>query len=37
MVLMPRQIGGPEYAGIRAIAPTALRALGLHSGLTHLE
>jgi hypothetical protein len=37
MVLMPRAIGGPEYAGIRAIAPTALRALGLHSGLTHLE
>ena len=37
MVLMPREIGGPEYAGIRAIAPTALSALGLHSGLTHLE
>jgi ATP-grasp domain len=37
MVLLPREIGGPEYAGIRAIAPTALRALGLHSGLTHLE
>jgi hypothetical protein len=37
MVLMPRDIGGPEYAGIRAIAPTALRALGLNSGLTHLE
>jgi hypothetical protein len=37
MVFMPREIGGPEYAGIRAIAPTALRALGLHSGLTHLE
>ena len=37
MVLLPRTIDGPEYAGIRAIAPTALRALGLHSGLTHLE
>jgi hypothetical protein len=37
VVLMPRDIGGPEYAGIRAIAPTALRALGLHTGLTHLE
>jgi hypothetical protein len=37
IVLMPRDIGGPENAGIRAIAPTALRALGLHSGLTHLE
>jgi hypothetical protein len=37
MVLLPRTIDGPEYAGIRAIAPIALRALGLHSGLTHLE
>jgi len=37
MVLMPRDVGGPEYAGIRAIVPTALRALGLDTGLTHLE
>jgi hypothetical protein len=37
VVLLPRDISGPEYAGIRAIAPTALRALGLRSGLTHLE
>ena len=37
MVLLPRAIDGPEYAAIRAIAPTALSALGLHSGLTHLE
>jgi formate-dependent phosphoribosylglycinamide formyltransferase (GAR transformylase) len=37
MVLMPRDIDGPEYDGIRAIAPTALRALGLQAGLTHLE
>jgi hypothetical protein len=37
LVLMPRDIGGPEYDGIRAIVPTALRALGLHTGLTHLE
>jgi hypothetical protein len=36
-VLLPRDIGGPEYDGIRAIAPTALRALGLQSGLTHME
>jgi len=36
-VLMPRDIGGPEYDDIRAIAPTALRALGLQTGLTHLE
>jgi biotin carboxylase len=37
MVLMPRDIDGPEYDGIRAIVPTALRALGLRTGLTHLE
>jgi phosphoribosylaminoimidazole carboxylase (NCAIR synthetase) len=37
MVLLPRDIHGPEYDGIRAIAPTALHALGLQSGLTHLE
>ena len=37
MVLLPRDIDGPEYDGIRAIAPTALRALGLRTGLTHLE
>jgi hypothetical protein len=36
-VLMPRDIGGPEYDAIRAIAPTALRALGLRTGLTHME
>jgi hypothetical protein len=37
MGLLPRDISGPEYEGIRATAPTALRALGLQSGLTHLE
>jgi ATP-grasp domain len=37
MVLMPSDIGGPEYDGIRGIAPTALRALGLQTGLTHME
>jgi hypothetical protein len=36
-VLMPRDIGGPEYDDIRAVAPTALRALGLRTGLTHME
>ena len=36
-VLMPRDISGPEYEGIRAVAPTALRALGLRTGLTHME
>jgi hypothetical protein len=37
LVLMPRDISGPEYDGIRAVVPTALRALGLRTGLTHLE
>ena len=36
MVLLPRAIG-PEYDGIRTAAPLALRALGLKSGLTHME
>jgi hypothetical protein len=37
IVILPRDVSGPEYDGIRAIAPTALRALGLRTGLTHLE
>jgi biotin carboxylase len=37
MVIMPRDVSGPEYAGVRTIARTALRALGLRTGLTHLE
>jgi hypothetical protein len=37
VVRLPRDIGGPEYAGIRQVAPVALRALGLRSGLTHME
>jgi len=36
VVLLPRDIDGPEYVSIRQIAPTALRALGLRSGLTHM-
>ncbi len=37
VVLMPREIGGTEYAGIREVAPVALRALGLRTGFTHME
>jgi len=37
VVLLPRDISGPEYAGIRQVAPAALRSLGLHAGLTHME
>jgi hypothetical protein len=36
-VRLPRDITGPDYAGIRQVAPVALRALGLRSGLTHME
>jgi hypothetical protein len=36
-VLLPRDMGGREYDGIRAAAPAALRALGLRSGFTHME
>jgi hypothetical protein len=37
VVLLPRDVGGPEYDPIRNLAPTALRALGLRTGLTHME
>jgi len=36
VVRLPREIG-PQYAGIREVAPAALRALGLVTGLTHME
>ena len=37
VVLLPHDIGGPEYAGIRQVAPQALKALGLSTGLSHME
>jgi hypothetical protein len=37
VVRLPRDISGPEYAGIRQVAPQALKALGLVTGLTHME
>jgi hypothetical protein len=37
VVLLPRDVSGPEYAPIRTVAPLALRALGLRTGLTHME
>jgi hypothetical protein len=37
VVLLPRNIDGPEYTEIRKVAPQALRALGLHTGLSHME
>jgi hypothetical protein len=36
VVRLPRDIG-PEYAGIRQVAPQALKALGLTTGLSHME
>lgn len=36
-VLLPREVDGPEYADIRAAAEPALRALGLDTGMTHME
>ena len=37
VVLLPRDIDGPEYAAIRDAGPAALQALGIRTGLTHLE
>jgi hypothetical protein len=36
-VLLPRDIGGPEYAGIHHWGPAALAALGVRDALTHME
>jgi len=36
-VLMPRDISGPEYDPIRDAGEKALHALGLKSGLSHME
>jgi hypothetical protein len=37
VVRLPRDMTGPQYAGIRGVAPQALKALGLTTGLTHME
>ncbi len=36
-VVLPRHIDGGEFAGICALGPQALRALGMTTGLSHLE
>lgn len=36
-VLLPRRIDGEEYDAIRQVGPAALRALGMVTGLTHME
>jgi hypothetical protein len=36
-VLLPQNIDGPEFAEIRQVGPAALAALGLQTGLAHME
>jgi len=36
-VVLPREIEGDEYADIRYVGPRALDALGMFTGLTHME
>lgn len=36
-VLLPREIGGPEFDDIRDVAGKSLQTLGLESGFTHME
>jgi biotin carboxylase len=36
-VVLPRDISGPEYAGIHTVGPAALHALGVTDALTHME
>jgi formate-dependent phosphoribosylglycinamide formyltransferase (GAR transformylase) len=37
MVLLPREVDGPGFDEIRRVAPQALEALGLETGMCHLE
>ncbi len=36
-VILPRTIDGPEYDSICQVAPQALQALGMQTGLSHME
>jgi formate-dependent phosphoribosylglycinamide formyltransferase (GAR transformylase) len=36
-VVLPRDVSGPEYAAIHSMGPRALEALGMSTGLTHME
>jgi biotin carboxylase len=36
-VLLPRDVSGPEYADIRSVGRKALDALGMVTGITHME
>ncbi|CAN5575723.1 carbamoyl phosphate synthase large subunit [soil metagenome] len=37
VVVLPRNIDGPEYADARALGVKAVTALGLETGMTHME
>lgn len=37
VVVLPRDIDGPEYDDIRRVGPAALDALGMTNGLAHME
>ena len=36
-VVLPRDVSGPEYAAIHELGPRALAALGMDTGISHLE
>ena len=37
VIVLPRQIDGPDYADARALGIRAVKALGLETGFTHME
>jgi hypothetical protein len=37
VVLMPRDVSGPEYDEVRRVGARAIEALGLDTGMTHME
>jgi hypothetical protein len=36
-VVLPKDLGGPEFAAIHGVGPRALDALGMWTGMSHLE
>lgn len=36
-VILPRDVSGPEFAAIHTMGPRALEALGMTTGITHME
>jgi len=35
--VLPRDISGPRFDGVRAVGVRAVKRLGMHSGMTHME